>query len=152
MKTKTIKQFFTIAALVTTTLAIGTSTVFANGGKFPTALDNNNGTVTDPGTGLVWLKNINCFGKQDWATASSSATSLQSGACGLSDKSTAGQWRLPTETEIKGMLRKRLNAPNYGTYYWSSKNNVTYYIHAENGEVFPQTYKTAVTWPVRVGQ
>lgn len=31
--------------------------------------NNNDGTVTDNLTGLVWLTNANCFGYQDWNTA-----------------------------------------------------------------------------------
>ena len=29
--------------------------------------DNNDGTVTDNQSGLIWLKNANCFDKQDWS-------------------------------------------------------------------------------------
>jgi len=36
----------------------------------------SNGTVTDNLTGLVWLKDANCFGVQNWTSALSKANSL----------------------------------------------------------------------------
>jgi len=68
--------------------------------------DNKNGTVTDNLTKLVWLKNTNCFGIQDWQSAVLAAQSLKEGHCGpnpdlvLSDGSSAGDWRLPTMAEL----------------------------------------------------
>jgi hypothetical protein len=68
--------------------------------------DNKDGTVTDNMTKLVWLKNTNCFGIQDWQSAVLAAKSLKAGDCGpdpdlvLSDGSSAGDWRLPTMQEL----------------------------------------------------
>jgi hypothetical protein len=68
--------------------------------------DNRDGTVTDNLTKLVWLKNTNCFGIQDWQSAVLAAKSLKDGDCGpnpnfvLSDGSSAGDWRLPTMNEL----------------------------------------------------
>jgi hypothetical protein len=68
--------------------------------------DNRNGTVTDNLTKLVWLKNTNCFGIQDWQSAVLAAKNLEEGDCGpnpdlvLSDGSSAGDWRLPTMNEL----------------------------------------------------
>ena len=68
--------------------------------------DNRDGTVTDNLTKLVWLKNTNCFGIQDWQSAVLAAQSLKEGDCGpnpdlvLSDASSAGDWRLPTMQEL----------------------------------------------------
>ena len=33
----------------------------------PRFTDNNNGTVTDKLTGLIWMKNANAFGVRTWA-------------------------------------------------------------------------------------
>jgi len=63
-----------------------------------------NGTVTDNLTGLIWLKNANCFGVRQWATAISDANGLADGACGLSDGSVAGAWRLPNRNELTSPL------------------------------------------------
>jgi hypothetical protein len=67
--------------------------------------DNSDGTVTDNLTGLIWLKNANCAGgTAHWATALSYSNALYDGCtncfgiggdCGLSDGSSAGDWRLP---------------------------------------------------------
>jgi len=66
--------------------------------------DNSDGTVTDHLTGLVWLQNANCFSATDWATALSTANGLASGTCGLTDGSTAGQWRLPNINELESLV------------------------------------------------
>jgi hypothetical protein len=66
-------------------------------------LDNFNGTVTDCRTGLVWLKDADCFGQQDWWDADLYATKLNSGECELSDGSVEGNWRLPTKSELQGI-------------------------------------------------
>lgn len=63
-------------------------------------IDNNDGTVTDGRTGLVWLKNASP-GARSWEGVKSSCANLASGQAGLTDGSTAGQWRLPTKTELQ---------------------------------------------------
>lgn len=70
----------------------------------PRFRDNNNGTITDMATGLLWLKNANAFGKRSWAQALSDCAALASGMAGLSDGSTAGQWRLPNRNEMASLL------------------------------------------------
>jgi hypothetical protein len=72
----------------------------------PRYIDHGNGTVTDNRTGLIWLKNANCFGKQDWKRAMESAANLASGECGLTDDSKQGMWRLPSKAEWKTMIDK----------------------------------------------
>ena len=73
--------------------------------------DNGDGTLTDSRTGLIWLKNANCttFFERDqsggknsrsWHEARVAASRLADGFCGLSDKSSAGDWRLPTRDEL----------------------------------------------------
>ncbi len=66
-------------------------------------VDNGDGTVTDTLTLLMWLQDGSCFGTQDWDTAATSAEELNSGECGLSDGSAAGDWRLPTREEFQGI-------------------------------------------------
>ena len=75
----------------------------------PRFRDNANGTVTDNLTGLIWLKDANCFhridgGLRSWESALAHADSLASGACGLSDGSRAGDWRLPNRNELTSLL------------------------------------------------
>lgn len=65
-------------------------------------VDGGNGTVRDNSTGLIWLKNANCadLGRKTWDEANAAAAALASGACGLTDGSVAGNWRLPTISEF----------------------------------------------------
>jgi uncharacterized protein (TIGR02145 family) len=87
------------------------------------------GTVQDCRTGLVWLKEANCMsasggatpdtlGRLTWYDAMKWAAGLQDTGtpgtgCGLSDGSSAGDWRLPTETEWKAMVAYA-NKQGYG--------------------------------------
>jgi len=67
-------------------------------------VDCANGTVTDTVTGLIYLKNAQCFGLQNWPTANESAAGLADDTCGLTDGSRAGDWRLQTREEWEGIL------------------------------------------------
>jgi uncharacterized coiled-coil protein SlyX len=69
--------------------------------------DNNDGTVTDNRTGLIWLKNANCFGRQSWRIAQKAVANLASEQCGLRDHSRAGEWRLPNRDEWEAMMDYR---------------------------------------------
>ena len=64
--------------------------------------DNNNGTQTDNLTGLIWLKNADCFFWQNWETALNKVKTLEgdNSQCNLTDGSVAGDWRLPNINEL----------------------------------------------------
>ncbi|MCP4690510.1 MAG: DUF1566 domain-containing protein, partial [Desulfobacterales bacterium] len=62
-------------------------------------VDCGNGAVSDAVTGLIWLKNANCFGTKNFADANNAAAGLKNGDCGLTDNSMPGDWRLPTQAE-----------------------------------------------------
>ena len=89
----------------TVTFSIGDDGDLEKGAAWPSPrfTDNSNGTVTDNLTGLVWLKNANCFGSRTWATALSDANALNSGECSLSDDSSAGDWWLPNVRELQSL-------------------------------------------------
>lgn len=70
----------------------------------PRFSDHGDGTVTDNNTGLIWLKNADCFGNRLWADALNDCNNLADGSCGLSDGSTAGDWRLPSVNELLSLL------------------------------------------------
>lgn len=86
--------------------AAGDDGSLARGAAWPGTrfIDHADGTVTDALTGLVWLRNAGCFNATDWPTALATAAQLASGACGLSDGSAAGQWRMPNANELESLV------------------------------------------------
>lgn len=65
---------------------------------------NQDGTVTDNLTGLVWLKDAGCLGSAIWSDGLVAVHQLASGACGLSDGSVAGDWRVPNLVELESLI------------------------------------------------
>jgi len=133
----------------------------------PRFVDANDGTVTDKLTGLVWLKNANCFGARSWEDAISVAGSLASGQCGLHDGSKPGQWRLPSGEELNSLTNIQkadssvwLNQQGFSkvqsNYYWTSSESN--YGNAMFVDLcFGGIYRAVTTipnfvWPVRGGQ
>ena len=97
--------------------AVGDDGFWMAGASLPASqrfYDNGDGTVKDNLTGLIWLKNANCTdtvggidksgGSLTWADALTWSNNLASGACSLSDGSTAGKWRLPNRTELMSLV------------------------------------------------
>ena len=70
----------------------------------PRFTDRGNGSVTDNLTGLIWLKNSNCYGTRTWLEAIGDANALANGICGLTDGSAAGHWRLPNVRELLSLI------------------------------------------------
>jgi Protein of unknown function (DUF1566) len=67
--------------------------------------------VSDQLTGLVWLKNAACIAPANWASAVTDANQLATGQCGLSDGSSAGEWRLPNLIELDSLIDAAASAP-----------------------------------------
>ena len=144
----------------------------------PRFTDNDNGTVTDNLTGLIWLKNANCTdtvgGKSPssglpWVDAITWSNAMASGKCGLTDGSTAGQWRLPTRRELKSLVnRQQANNATWligqgftsvqSNHYWSSSTNAysttsAWSVYMNVGNVdYPYKTVSYYVWPVRGGQ
>ena len=72
----------------------------------PRFTDNTDGTVTDNLTGLIWLQDAHCMAISPaiWTTALTNANTLATGACGLTDSSMAGDWRLPSVNELQSLI------------------------------------------------
>jgi len=77
----------------------------------PRFTNNNDGTVTDNLTGLIWLENTLCWGGKIWAEALPSVATLKNGMCGLSDGSALGEWRLPSINELRSLIASQYFAP-----------------------------------------
>ena len=139
----------------------------------PRFTDNSDGTVTDNLTGLVWLQNANCFGGKFWSDALAEANQLANGACGLTDGSTAGEWRLPNIRELLSLVHYGYEMPplsntaGSGKYssgdpfigvqefeYWSGThfqyNGLAWYVQFICGRASMEGYDHYYyVWPVR---
>ncbi|MBJ6752135.1 Lcl C-terminal domain-containing protein [Geomonas anaerohicana] len=132
----------------------------------PRFTDHNDGTVTDNLTGLIWLKQANCFGPKLWMDAMSLAKDLHSGTCGLSDNSVAGDWRLPNILELESLVDiSNINPALPTGHPFSSVQNSGYlssttnafhplrarYVYFPDGAVngASKTTEPHFVWPVR---
>ncbi len=142
----------------------------------PRFTNNNDGTITDNLTGLIWLRNANCGGSMNWSEALAFANTLESDSCGLTDDSSSGDWRLPNKNELNSLIHIGYYNPalsnTAGTgqwvegdpfsgvesnYYWSSSTRVSspslaWLVYLNNSYV-PGGNKTLNynVWPVRGG-
>src|SRR5438034_4110720 len=143
--------------------------------------DCGNGTVTDSVTGLVWLKKSNCLPSADFEAAKKAVAGLKNGDCMLTDASSPGDWRLPTQKEWETTMEKALDmgcsgptltndagtgcmtaGPSSFTdveadYYWSSTTlegqDRAYFGDIDHGHVLNGAFTTSLrVWPVRGGQ
>jgi len=133
--------------------------------------DNNNGTVTDMTTGLVWLQNAGWGGEKQWDgnnhdNAHVRASELENGIAGLSDGSQNGDWRLPTKSELVGITtgdesvsssEMRAFSGVESGYYWSSTchasdTSYAWIVYLGNGGVdVDDKAGSNYVWPVRAG-
>jgi hypothetical protein len=100
--------------------------------------DNGDGTVTDNLTGLIWLKNANCFNALAWPSALTAVNTLQTGQCGLSDGSAAGDWRLPNIKELLSLIDYGHNNPSLPAGWSTVFTGVQYplyYVDTSGGTV-----------------
>ena len=153
----------------TTSYAVGDDGDLRMGRPWPSPrfIDNSDGTVTDDLTGLIWLKNANCFGGKVWLDALASSNSLANGQCGLSDGSVPGDWRLPNVRELHSLVDFSNHNPALpsghpftglpSVYYWSSTTGAlgthyAWHVDMDHGHVLgnPKDNDYYV-WPVRGG-
>ena len=140
--------------------------------------DNEDGTVTDMNTCLVWLQKADWGGEKPWREpgdwshnddAHTRAGLLYAGAtdANLSDESVEGDWRLPTKSELYGLANgtEAVRSGNMraftgvqGFYYLSSSTKAGYtdrawFVDLYGGlaEYSLKSYSTRYVWPVRSG-
>ncbi|MEM7416330.1 MAG: DUF1566 domain-containing protein [Gemmatimonadota bacterium] len=77
----------------------------------PRFTDNDDGTVTDHLTGLVWLTEPRCLEPDTYWGALDTSRSLSDGQCGLTDGSSAGDWRLPNFRELVSVFDWSVSHP-----------------------------------------
>jgi len=162
----------------TTSYGFGDDGDLRKGMEWPTPrfIDHLDGTVTDQLTGLIWLKNANCFGALDWKTALKKANALHDGCpdcseirgdCGLSDASGLGQWRMPNIKELQSLVDFGRESPALppghpftsvqSVYFWSSTSlvrnpDLAWFLLMHNGFVnYVGKFKAHHLWPVRGG-
>ncbi|MBF0136322.1 MAG: DUF1566 domain-containing protein [Magnetococcales bacterium] len=133
--------------------------------------NSGDGTVTDNVTGLIWLRNANCFGSTSWSSALSSANTLASGSCNLSDNSVAGNWRLPNTVELNSLMNLSYASPALTSghpftnvqsggsdYYWVSSTfaytpSDAWRLKFDSGIVdYGGKSGSSFVWPVRGGK
>ena len=157
----------------TATTTAGDDGALRKGVAWPTPrfTNNNNGTVTDNLTGLIWTQNANIFvDKQTWANALTLAATVANGIGGLQDGSNPGDWRLPNIRELQslvdyGRYNPALpeNAPFTGVqayFYWSSTTDASNTDNAWEvdigGDGWADTFAKAIVddyvWCVRGGR
>ena len=124
------------------------------------------GTVKDNLTGLIWLRNADCFGAFDWCTAMFQPSNLSSGACGLTDGSVHGEWRMPNVNELRSLMDYGRYEPALPqghpftgvvlAYYWTSTSRAAipssaWTVYARDGGIteFSKVNNMAHVWPVR---
>jgi Protein of unknown function (DUF1566) len=144
-------------------------------------VDCGNGTVTDSQTGLVWLKQSNCLPSAGWEAAKKAVAGLKNGDCMLTDGSSPGDWRLPTDKEWETTMEKALMLGCMGPtltndagtgcmsagpssftgveadYYWSGTTlegqDRAHFGDIDHGHVLNGAFTTSLkVWPVRGGQ
>jgi hypothetical protein len=116
----------------TTSFAEGDDGEIQAGVPFPKPRfrDKGNGAVVDKLTGLIWLKDANCFGQRTWFAAlgavnalSDTGTPETTDDCDLSDGSQVGDWRLPNVKELQSLIHFGFAVPALsnaeGTGQWT---------------------------------
>ncbi len=135
--------------------------------------DNEDNTVTDMTTGLVWMKNANCTeslasitfsdGKLNWLDAVTWSSVIGNGIC-VWYYSEEGTWHLPTKNELAGITQgdeavssseMRVFTGIRSGYYWSATSNSgnpskVWLVHFGDSSVSSDDKTgTNYVWPVR---
>ncbi len=137
----------------------------------PRFTDLGNGTVLDNLTGLIWLKDADCFGWHQWASALSEVAALNLGSrmCENYVAGAQNDWRLPNIRELTSLWdygvkdpslpagHPFVNTPTPGSNYWSSTSVISSPSNAWEAETYSGRAKVIAkaenkrVWAVRGG-
>jgi hypothetical protein len=138
----------------------------------PRFTDNNDGTVTDNLTGLMWLKDANCLGEQSWQVALDVVADFNTNPAtyNCSDyTANYNDWKLPNAIELESLVNAEtpssaiwLNTQGFtnvqSTYYWSATTCAydsyrAWRVYMSYGYMtsYGKSIRTYI-WPVRAGQ
>ena len=130
-------------------------------------VDNGDGTVTDRLTGLMWMKNADCWGGMTWDAAIAKVAELNAGTATCTGYTGAQtDWRVPNIMELKKL--HELTWPIQTTVhpftgvqtssYWSSTTRAyntsdAWSVNLNSGYVYDNGKTNSLyVWPVRGGQ
>jgi hypothetical protein len=138
----------------------------------PRFTDHGDGTVTDNLTGLMWLRDANCFfGSMHWQEALDKVADLNANPAGYSCSGYSAaytDWRLPNRKERQSLTdfsqyypplpqgHPFLNVQSFS--YWSSTTSATstdyaWVVSMDSGHVnLNPKFAGHYVWPVRAGQ
>ena len=105
----------------------------------PRFVDNGDGTITDMLTGLMWLKDGNCFGPQTWYDSLAKITDFNAHPDSYNCQDYTAHytdWRLPNINELESLLNTEQEFPSTWLndqgfrnvqydWYWSSTTRAT---------------------------
>ncbi len=127
--------------------------------------DQENGTIKDLNTGLVWSQRADCWDRLRWyAILPIPFKRLRHGTCGLADGSLWGDWRAPTRKELAALtsgtdaIRYKSPGPFTGlqsVYYWTAttkadNRDYAWSVNMLSGTVISSPkHMMYYLWPVR---
>ncbi|MBF0627151.1 MAG: DUF1566 domain-containing protein [Magnetococcales bacterium] len=132
-------------------------------------VDKGDGSIADEATGLVWMKNADCWGVLPWADALTKIRDLNTGATTCDGYTgTDRDWRLPNRFELQSLIDYSRRNPALpashpfsgvqSNIYWSATTYAGNTVNAWNviidiGRVYNDSKTSSYyVWPVRGGQ
>lgn len=94
----------------------------------PRFTDNEDGTVTDNLTGLIWQQDFDYWGAIDWYSAINACNNMADDGQNLLDGSQIGDWRLPNIRELLSLFdytSRGMPAPFVGPTDWQCWSSTT---------------------------
>ncbi len=91
--------------------------------------DNNDGTISDNGTGLMWQKCQLGLSGSNCSTGSATTHNWQQALDEAQNNTVAGysDWRLPNHKELLGIVEQRCYNPSINTNYFSNTTSYTFW-------------------------